>query len=87
MDLIWFLVIVVLIAILVSIIWQIFGVSALFATMSPTQRLLVALLGLLIIIIIVLYFFSNNIIRLPGGSPLGVLPSLFAFWTVWLVSH
>ena len=66
MSLVWFLVIIVLIAILVSIVWQIFGVGALFATMSPTQRLLFALLGLLIIIFIVLYFFTNNFIRFPG---------------------
>lgn len=65
MDLIWFLVAVVLIAILITIVWNIFNVGELFAGMSRTQRLLVALLGLLIIIAIIWYVFSSHLVRLP----------------------
>jgi hypothetical protein len=75
-SLIWFLVVVVLVAILVSIIWQLFGVGALFATLSPTQRTLFALLGLLIIIVVILYFF-RNVITLP--PMLGFLAWLAGF--------
>lgn len=67
MSLIWFLVIVVLVAILVSIIWQVFGVGALFANMTANQRLLVALLGLLLIILAVWWVFTHYV-------PAGVFP-------------
>lgn len=66
MELVWFLGIVVLVAILVSIIWQVFDVGVLFANMTRTQRLLWALLGLLIIIAILWYvFFPGHLVRLP----------------------
>jgi hypothetical protein len=66
MDLIWFLVAVVLIAIVIGVVWQVFGVSNLFAGMNQTQRLLIALLGLLIIILIIWYFFfAGHLVRLP----------------------
>lgn len=64
MDLIWFLVALVLIAIFVSVIWQIFNVGELFAGMSRTQRLLVALLGLLIIIAVLWWFLTHY---MPAG--------------------
>ena len=66
-ELIWFLVALVLIAILVSVLWQLFGVGTLFARMTPTQRLLVALLGLLIIIAVLWWFFGRYM-------PVGFLP-------------
>ena len=64
MDILWFLIILVLVAIVVSIIWQAFGVSALFAGMTRTQRLLVALLGLLFVIVVLWWFFSRY---MPSG--------------------
>jgi hypothetical protein len=66
MNLIWFLVVVVVVVILISVVWQAFGVSTLFASMTPTQRLLWALLGLLIIIAIVWYFFfAGHLVTFP----------------------
>jgi hypothetical protein len=59
MNLLVFLIALVLVAILVSILWQLFGVGALFARMTQTQRLLVALLGLLIIIGVLWWFFTR----------------------------
>lgn len=66
MDILWFLVILVLVAILVSILWQLFGVGRLFANMTNTQRLLVALLGLIVIVIVVWWFLSRY---MPMGFP------------------
>lgn len=59
MSLLTFLIILVLVAILISLIYQVFGVSRLFAGMTQTQRLLVALLGLLIIFAVLWIFFTR----------------------------
>lgn len=59
MDLIWFLIALVLIAIFVSVIWRLFNVGELFANMTRNQQLLVALLGLLIIIGVLWWFFGR----------------------------
>ena len=67
MPLIWFLVALILVLFAVSWIWQAFGVSALIGQMSPRQRLLVALLGLLLIIIVLWWFLTNFM-------PVGFLP-------------
>lgn len=66
MNLLWFLVALILIAFLVSIIWNVFNVGSLTAGMTRTQRLLVALLGLLVIVIIVWWFFTRFA---PMGIP------------------
>lgn len=70
MDLIWFLILLVIVVIVVSIIWQAFGVSSLFANMTPTQRLLFALLGLLIVIVVLWWFFGSYI-PLPASPHIG----------------
>ena len=67
MTLLWFLVALILVLIVVSIIWQLFNVGELFARLTPTQRLLVALLGLVLIIAVLLWFFTRYM-------PVGVLP-------------
>lgn len=54
-----FLIAFVVLLIVVSIIWQVFNVGALFATLTPTQRLLWALLGLLIIIVVFWWFLTR----------------------------
>lgn len=66
MEILWFLIALVLIAIFVSVIWNVFGVGTLFAGMTPTQRLLWALLGLLIIIAVLVWFFRGY---MPVGFP------------------
>lgn len=62
-SLLWFLIGLVLLAILVSVIWQVFGVGELYGRLTPNQRLLVALLGLLFIIIAIWWFLTNY---MPG---------------------
>lgn len=54
-----FLIAFVVLLIVVSIIWQVFNVGALFATMNRTQRLLWALLGLLVIVAVFWWFFTR----------------------------
>lgn len=66
MEILWFLIALVLIAIFVSVIWNVFGVGTLFAGMTPTQRLLWALLGLLIILVVLWWFFGRYV---PMGFP------------------
>lgn len=66
MNILYLLIALVLLAILVSILWQIFGVGTLFANMTPMQRLLVALLGLLIIVVVVWLFLTHY---MPGILP------------------
>lgn len=66
MNLVWFLVALIIVLFVVSFLWSAFGVGELVATMSRTQRLLLALLGLVLIIGLLLWFFNRYM-------PLGLL--------------
>lgn len=63
-NLLVFLFALVLLAILVSVLWQLFNVGTLFAGENRTQRLLWALLGLLVIAAVVWWVLTRY---MPGG--------------------
>lgn len=59
MGILTFLVVAIVVLIVVSLLAQIFGVGNLFANLTPTQRTLVALLGLVFIVIVLYLFFTR----------------------------